>query len=885
MAMVGASVSMLLVGPLTAPPASAVAAPGTTQRASVHDQTNAQAPRGGLSSVISGDGNSVAFVSTDSLDPSLDTRSIRNVYVRDLARNRTVLISRGQFTRQQPPPPTTTTFQGPGFAAEPLLNFNAAQQEPIIVPGEVPADDISIEPAISADGRFVAFMTGATNIVNSPADRRMILVCDRDPDADGDFDEPADPSQPNGARSYAYFRVTGQGTEGAYLSKLRLSADAGRIVWHQAVIGDGLGTDVRTAALTPAAHVAGPDESVPGTLPAADVVQRFDPVISGDGNHIVMRADYRYTGCEFNCQFHAIVSTDLRTAARVVTRVDIEFVDNEGIIERRPVSTTVEELVMRPAVNFDGTVIAFVGEQFTSGTSGGGLFSEFDEPNVYVVRVDYAAEPEEEVTESVIASRGNANQLVNGELPALSSDGRYLAFVTDSLNTHDGQDGQPNEFSCIRPEQVVELTGGRMLNLAGALPPERDAARTACQLVVRDLVLDRQRETGGQSRLAGTLVSPNQAGNAANGNTLPNRTFPPVPSLSADGSRVAFDSEATDLTPVGTDTNQAIDVFVRTLQPNARAEVVDFGPVQIGEAVTQSAAVEHVGAGPLTIGQVTLAGPNAADFTLGAQTCQAGPLHQTDGCFISVTFAPSAADERRAVLQVQLQGGRALTIDLVGTGTEQPVPPRGAEFSAGPDPLDFGPRLLLSTGPAATVTVTNQGGSPLRITSVTLVPPVGPADYAVTVNTCTGVDVPPGGQCQITVVFSPTLPGDRSAVLQFDDNAAGGPHLVGLRGQANAPAIEVNPGVTPPGRVTTVSGKDFPPGKTVTVTFRTAVGSSTVTVGSDGTFRASLLVFHKATPENRRIAATVDGLPALFAEDDLLVVFPTVSPADFVVRG
>lgn len=868
MATVAASVAVLLVGPMTAAPAGAAAAPGSTQRASVAHQTNAQAQDGGSRSVLSGDGNSVAFVSRTRLDPSLDSSSVDNVYVRDLARSRTVLISRGQFTRQVPP--------APGLRTSPVLRLNGAQP-PVIVPGEVAADNASYEPAISSDGRFVAFLTRATNIIDSPGERLMILVCDRDPDSDGDFDEPRNTGQPNGARDYVYFRVTGV-TDSTQLSSPRLSADAGRIVWHQMVLGDGIATDVRTATLTPTTHQAGTSESVPAGQPGLDVIQRFDPALSGDGNHVVMRADYWRVGCEFGCESHAIVSTDLRTAARTVTRVDFELVS--GAL--RPVSDQFEEFVMRPAVSFDGSVIAFVGEQFAT-ASGGGVYSQFNQPNVYVVQVDYAAEPGQRITSSRIASRGNDGQLVNAELPTLSADGRYLGFVTDSPSVHDGQDGPTGEYSCIRPEPVIGLAGQPMLNLAGALPPQRDTPRTACQVVTRDLVLDRQRESADQALPAATLVAPNQAGNAGNGDTVPGRSSR-APSLSADGGRIAFDSAATDLLPPDIDSNQRIDVFVRTLQPSARAEAVNFGPVQVGETLNRSATVEHLGAGPLVIEQVSVVGPNAEEFTLGAQTCQPQALHQAQRCLISVTFAPTANGERRGQLRIQIRGGRALTVDLLGTGTGQPVP-RGAVFAAGPDPLDFGPRLLLSSGPGATVTVTNDGGSPLRVTSVAPVPPVGPQDYAVTVNTCTGVEVPPGGQCQVTVVFSPTLPGDRTAVLQFDDNAVGGPHLVGLRGQGNQPTIEVNPGVTPPSRVTTVSGRDFPPGKNVTVTFRTAVGSATATVAPDGTFRAPLLIFPKATPENRRVVATVDGFPALFAEGQVLVVFPTVSPADFVVRG
>jgi hypothetical protein len=168
---------------------------------------------------------------------------------------------------------------------------------------------------------------------------------------------------------------------------------------------------------------------------------------------------------------------------------------------------------------------------------------------------------------------------------------------------------------------------------------------------------------------------------------------------------------------------------------------------------------------------------------------------------------------------------------------------------------------------------------------VTIVGPSAPGDYAVTGNTCLAADVPAGGRCTVAVTFSPKAPGNRPAVLRFDHNAVGGLNLVGLQGQGNQPTIEINPGVTPPGRVVTVTGKDFPPGKTVTVKFDGRVGQSTVTAGADGTFRASLLVFHKSSPENRTVLATVDGFADPLAKGPLLIVFPTVSPADFVVRG
>jgi hypothetical protein len=106
-----------------------------------------------------------------------------------------------------------------------------------------------------------------------------------------------------------------------------------------------------------------------------------------------------------------------------------------------------------------------------------------------------------------------------------------------------------------------------------------------------------------------------------------------------------------------------------------------------------------------------------------------------------------------------------------------------------------------------------------------------------------------------------------------------------MTGSANQPTITVSPGVTPPGRVVTVTGKDFPPGHVVTVKFDGRPGLSTIKAKDDGTFQTPLLVFPKASPETRTVLASTPDFADPLASGTLLIVFPTVSPANFVVRG
>ena len=886
-ALIGASLAVLLL-PVSTPLASAAAAPGSTLRASLASPNNTASETGGTESMLSGNGQSVAFVSQSRLDPSIDVGSgeavpYRNVFVRDLhdpAKPRTVMISRGQF---DPPTGGGDSTGGVHFGPNKLLELQPGGgsdgQDGVPIRDTAPNGD-SNNPSISADGRFVAFSTEMTNMFLEDQDSRgEIVIVDRDPDSDGTYDEVKPVASGVASKDYKYYRVSQRDGGFGSAALPKLAANASRIVWE----ADSEGVELLTATLNLSAGTLGPIQRVP--TPA--ILNHFlntqdDPAISGDGNHILMHTAYRES-CDCNNPpgFHAIMSVDMRQ------RNDIIRVDVEG---GKAISNSLTEVVQHPAVNDDGTVIAFSAEQHTLVGDDPPSDVSSLEPTTYVVKV-----AGDKVTRTDIVSRDNKFKIINGDRPGLSRDGRYLAFVTNDLGAHDGNDGRETNSDCIEPVQSTVRNSGEPMLRLNALPPRRNAPHTTCQVIVRDLIVDFDWLVGERplsERLPGTLVSPNTAGNAGNGNTVPNIErlfFEPkstAPSLSDDGGRVAYDSDATDLVSQPADTNRRSDVFVRTLEPGLTGTTVDFGPVELGQSSTRTAVLTETGSGPLVVEAISIIGTNSGDFTVGAQTCTRTTIHETSGCEVAVTFGPRAIGDRRAQLLVQIRGGRRTVVDLTGSGKEQPVPqPKGPTFSVSPDTLAFGNRLLLSNGPESTVTITNDGGSPLLISPVDIVGPTSPEDYKVTKNTC-GAPVPGnGGQCTVSVAFSPRGTGDRNAVLRFTHNAPGGTSLVGLTGSAPQPTIEVSPGVTPPGRVVTVIGKDFPPNKVIAVKFLDRVGDTSVKTGDDGTFRAPLLVFPKAAPETRSVLASVPDFTDPLARSQLLIVFPTVSPANFVVRG
>ncbi|MGX7829332.1 choice-of-anchor D domain-containing protein [Actinokineospora sp. 24-640] len=829
-----------LVSGVPVPRAGAEVAPGQTLLVT-RPSDGSLLEHHAVETAISGGGRHIVFSSRGSYT-DLDNNGSANVFARDLDTGVTTQVS---------------------------LGHEPSEGEPVY---DRSPDGDSSQPAISADGRFVAFVTTATNIAvvtdgvfnDSAPD---VVVLDRDADRDGRLDDSAP----------RYHRITASHYYDGHPRTPRLSADGRRVLWtDEASLGEfGTVWVVRHRDLldgapsTPIATVS-PDLK-DGTFP----VGAYDGALSADGTHAAMVVDYsepepglrhrpllRLAGQGYaDPDFTAIILVHLGT--RFVSRVDY---DEEGEF----LGTSREAGMRFPAISADGSVVAFEAEEYQTGD--GAWYPLAGQPNVYVVR-----RAEER---SRIVSRNTAGELRNGARPALSADARYLAFVTDSPDMHDGVDRAPSDSSCLRRSDSL------------AVPPPDAArdARTDCQVVVRDLVLD-----AGPERFPGVLASPgvgtdcadvllpdqtcaggNDSGLAPSDLILDLSDGEGVPSLSADGSRVAFDSRADDLVPG--DTNESWDGFVRTFQPAIAADPVDFGAAEVGTTLNRTATLRVVGAGPLRIASITVDG---ADFTPGADTCVGVALHRLGECLAGVAFTPTAPGPRAGRLVVRLADGREFGVDLRGEGSDVPVVPDGPELTVVPAPLDFGTRLLLSTEPTGTLTVTNAGGSPMTVASVV---PALPSDFSVRSTDC--AVVASGSSCSVLVRFRPTVAGPRVGGLIITSDAPGGPRLVGLRGVGSTPALVVNPGVSRPGRVTNVSGAGFPADTAVRVRYLESVEIATAVTSNEGAFSVPLLVFPKASIGQRTVVATVDGvLPEISAKGPLLVVYPSMSPPEFLTRG
>src|SRR5207245_5630070 len=82
----------------------------------------------------------------------------------------------------------------------------------------------------------------------------------------------------------------------------------------------------------------------------------------------------------------------------------------------------------------------------------------------------------------------------------------------------------------------------------------------------------------------------------------------------------------------------------------------------------------------------------------------------------------------------------------------------------------------------------------LSITNVVLIG-TNAADFAVTANSCAGSAVPPGSSCGVTITFTPSALGNRTAQLVVFGNATNSPQVVSLTGVGanTAPSIRLVP--------------------------------------------------------------------------------------------
>jgi hypothetical protein len=173
----------------------------------------------------------------------------------------------------------------------------------------------------------------------------------------------------------------------------------------------------------------------------------------------------------------------------------------------------------------------------------------------------------------------------------------------------------------------------------------------------------------------------------------------------------------------------------------------------------------------------TITGPDAARFNVNFSSCNGNLLQPGSNCSINVQFNPIAAGTFNASLEIQNDGTLSpIVIPL------QAIALAGPKAVITPSSIDFGIVKVGTTAPSETVTISNAGDFPLQIQQLLIISGT-PTLFPIGIDTCSGQEIAPAGDCEITVGFAPTRNGERNASVFVITNTPGPVTIASLTGE------------------------------------------------------------------------------------------------------
>lgn len=214
--------------------------------------------------------------------------------------------------------------------------------------------------------------------------------------------------------------------------------------------------------------------------------------------------------------------------------------------------------------------------------------------------------------------------------------------------------------------------------------------------------------------------------------------------------------------------NTGVVSFSATAPLSFRRQLVDT------TSGAKSTTLTNNGKSSLTISSITLGGKS-----FGMEATCTKSVAPGGSCSISATFTPRAQGNSNGTVSIKSSASsKPLVVDLIGAGTV-------VELSS--TALTFGSQKVGTKSAPQNVQVTNTGSTTLVFKGPGFYPiyVTGPDynDFSET-NTCGPQDstLAPGASCAITVQFTPTKTGARSAQIWVEDTGGSSPQTVLLTG-------------------------------------------------------------------------------------------------------
>jgi len=176
---------------------------------------------------------------------------------------------------------------------------------------------------------------------------------------------------------------------------------------------------------------------------------------------------------------------------------------------------------------------------------------------------------------------------------------------------------------------------------------------------------------------------------------------------------------------------------------------------------------------PVAISHVVTGG----DFAQ-TNTCPVSPATLAPGteCSVSVTFTPTTPGTRTGwVGFADTAPSSPQFVGLAGAATD---------ISLSTAVLKYLNQVVGTPSAPQTVTVTNVGSAAVNfIGSGIVIGGANPSDFTISNNTC-GSTLAGNAECTVSVDFTPTADGTRTAILELNDDSGASPQTVGLGGLA-----------------------------------------------------------------------------------------------------
>jgi len=307
---------------------------------------------------------------------------------------------------------------------------------------------------------------------------------------------------------------------------------------------------------------------------------------------------------------------------------------------------------------------------------------------------------------------------------------------------------------------------------------------------------------GGTASASGNAIVTDGAGHSYVAGITTSGDFPTA--LSTNSGINGFQQNCTSCTTVG----PASDAFVAEIaESSGQSPGVLFNLPHLnfssGGSGPQFVGVLNSGESGLTITNISVTGPDAADFPITGQAACVGPTI-TPGlkaqCSFEISFSPTmVGPESAAVAVTDNAPGSPQVLELSGAGGAGPL------AAVSPLTVNFGsqPENTASPSPAV-VYLQNIGSQAMTLASVGLggtdvsqftIDPGGANGFA---GCQLQGSIAPGGTCVVQISFTPTSQGSFQAELGFVDNSGNSTSAeqvvpISGAGVAMAPIADVSP--------------------------------------------------------------------------------------------